>query len=292
MLLFRTAAVAGGQRTGGAGRDAALRADTYPVAVSVFRALVAAHRLRRVGAALCAFVAADAAAVRSLGYGRGRAGAGSLRRLPRRRADSCRACGKRCTVARRGRAAARLLQQRGTGSPARRVRRRRVFVEPRGRGAVPHPRRRGALCGAAHLPRAAAGATWNISAQKRKSAASFHSLSRGGAERADGMPQCERVRRVFHGACAAVAALSAAGLRLIAPLRAAAWIFRAHERRAVAFLLARGFSFLRSAARLGRTERPLPDAQPLSARYYLKGKALQALLSLLLALPALPFLFP
>ena len=31
---------------------------------------------------------------------------------------------------------------------------------------------------------------------------------------------------------------------------------------------------------------------PLSARYYLKGKALQALLSLLLALPALPVLFP
>ncbi|MFQ6978139.1 MAG: hypothetical protein ACLRSD_15170 [Oscillibacter sp.] len=61
MLLFRTAAVAGGQRTGGAGRDAALRADAYPVAVSVFRALVAAHRLRRVRAALCAFVAADAA---------------------------------------------------------------------------------------------------------------------------------------------------------------------------------------------------------------------------------------
>ena len=30
---------------------------------------------------------------------------------------------------------------------------------------------------------------------------------------------------------------------------------------------------------------------PLSARYYLKGKALQSLLSLLLALPALPFLF-
>ena len=33
-------------------------------------------------------------------------------------------------------------------------------------------------------------------------------------------------------------------------------------------------------------------ATPLSARYYLKGKALQALLSLLLALPALPVLFP
>ena len=33
-------------------------------------------------------------------------------------------------------------------------------------------------------------------------------------------------------------------------------------------------------------------ASPLSARYYLRGKALQALLSLLLALPALPFLFP
>ena len=33
-------------------------------------------------------------------------------------------------------------------------------------------------------------------------------------------------------------------------------------------------------------------ASPLSARYYFKGKALQALLSLLLALPALPFLFP
>ena len=33
-------------------------------------------------------------------------------------------------------------------------------------------------------------------------------------------------------------------------------------------------------------------ASPLSARYYLKGKALQSLLSLLLALPALPFLFP
>lgn len=33
-------------------------------------------------------------------------------------------------------------------------------------------------------------------------------------------------------------------------------------------------------------------ATPLSARYYLKGKTLQALLSLLLALPALPFLFP
>lgn len=33
-------------------------------------------------------------------------------------------------------------------------------------------------------------------------------------------------------------------------------------------------------------------ASPLSARYYLRGKALQSLLSLLLALPALPFLFP
>ena len=33
-------------------------------------------------------------------------------------------------------------------------------------------------------------------------------------------------------------------------------------------------------------------ASPLSARYYLKGKVLQALLSLLLALPALPVLFP
>ena len=33
-------------------------------------------------------------------------------------------------------------------------------------------------------------------------------------------------------------------------------------------------------------------ASPLSARYYLKGKVLQALLSLLLALPALPALFP
>ena len=33
-------------------------------------------------------------------------------------------------------------------------------------------------------------------------------------------------------------------------------------------------------------------ATPLSARYYLKGKVLQALLSLLLALPALPVLFP
>ena len=33
-------------------------------------------------------------------------------------------------------------------------------------------------------------------------------------------------------------------------------------------------------------------ATPLSARYYLKGKVLQALLSPLLALPALPFLFP
>lgn len=31
---------------------------------------------------------------------------------------------------------------------------------------------------------------------------------------------------------------------------------------------------------------------PLSARYYLRGKALQSLLSLLFALPALPFLFP
>ena len=48
---------------------------------------------------------------------------------------------------------------------------------------------------------------------------------------------------------------------LPAPLRAAAWIFRAHERRAGASLLTRGFSFLRSAARLGRDERPLPDAQ-------------------------------
>ena len=38
--------------------------------------------------------------------------------------------------------------------------------------------------------------------------------------------------------------------------------------------------------------RSMLAASPLSARYYLKGKALQALLSLLLALPALPFLFP
>ena len=75
----------------------------------------------------------------------------------------------------------------------------------------------------------------------------------------EGVASC--VRCVFHGACAAVAALSAGGLRLIAPLRAAAWIFRAHERRAVAPLLARRFSFLCGAARLGRTERPLPDAQ-------------------------------
>ena len=33
-------------------------------------------------------------------------------------------------------------------------------------------------------------------------------------------------------------------------------------------------------------------ASPLTARYYYKGKALQALLSVLFALPALPFLFP
>lgn len=33
-------------------------------------------------------------------------------------------------------------------------------------------------------------------------------------------------------------------------------------------------------------------ASPLTARYYYKGKALQALLSILFALPALPFLFP
>ena len=38
--------------------------------------------------------------------------------------------------------------------------------------------------------------------------------------------------------------------------------------------------------------RSMLAASPLSARYYLKGKALQALLSLLLSLPALPFLFP
>ena len=38
--------------------------------------------------------------------------------------------------------------------------------------------------------------------------------------------------------------------------------------------------------------RSMLAASPLSARYYLKGKVLQALLSLLLALPALPFLFP
>ena len=38
--------------------------------------------------------------------------------------------------------------------------------------------------------------------------------------------------------------------------------------------------------------RSMLAATPLSARYYLKGKVLQALLSLLLALPALPFLFP
>ena len=34
------------------------------------------------------------------------------------------------------------------------------------------------------------------------------------------------------------------------------------------------------------------SASPLTARYYYKGKALQALLSVLFALPALPFLFP
>ena len=38
--------------------------------------------------------------------------------------------------------------------------------------------------------------------------------------------------------------------------------------------------------------RSMLAASPLSARYYLKGKVLQALLSLLLSLPALPFLFP
>lgn len=38
--------------------------------------------------------------------------------------------------------------------------------------------------------------------------------------------------------------------------------------------------------------RSMLAATPLSARYYLKGKVLQALLSLLLALPALPVLFP
>jgi len=34
------------------------------------------------------------------------------------------------------------------------------------------------------------------------------------------------------------------------------------------------------------------SASPLHGRYYLRGKAVQALLSLLFALPALPFLFP
>jgi len=33
-------------------------------------------------------------------------------------------------------------------------------------------------------------------------------------------------------------------------------------------------------------------ASSLTARYYYKGKALQALLSVLFAMPALPFLFP
>ena len=33
-------------------------------------------------------------------------------------------------------------------------------------------------------------------------------------------------------------------------------------------------------------------ASPLTARYYYKGTALQALLCVLFALPALPFLFP
>ena len=253
MLLFRTAAVAGGQRTGGAGRDAALRADAYPVAVSVFRALVAAHRLRRVGAALCAFVAADAAAVRSFGCGRGGAGAGSLRRIPCRRADSCRACGKRRALSRdEGERLLAFCNNAGPGFLLG-VCGAGVFSSSRAGAALYLIHVAAALCaGSSHLPRVAAGAAWNISAQKRKSAASFHSLSRGGAERADGMPQCERVRRVFHGACAAVAALSAGGLRLIAPLRAAARIFRAHERRAVAPLLTRGFSRLRGAARLGR----------------------------------------
>ena len=171
MLLFRTAAVAGGQRTGGAGRDAALRADAYPVAVSVFRALVAAHRLRCVGAALCAFVAADAAAVRSFGCGRGGAGAGPLRRLPRRRTDRCRACGKRRALAGRGRAAARLLQQRGTGISARRVRRGRVFVQPRGRGAVSHPCRRGALRRSSHLARCRRHRMEHIRTKARKRSA-------------------------------------------------------------------------------------------------------------------------
>ena len=215
--FFRTAAVAGGQRTGGAGRDAALRADAYPVAVSVFRALVAAHRLRRVGAALCAFVAADAAAVRSFRVRARRHWRWPLRRLPLSARGQLPSLWKTvCCRETRASGCSPSATTRGR-VPARRVRRGRVFVQPRGRGAVPHPRRRGALCRAAHLPRVAAGTAWNISAQKRKSAASFHSLSRGGAERADGMPQCERVRRVFHGACAAVAALSAGGLRLIAP---------------------------------------------------------------------------
>ena len=176
------------------------------------------------------------------GYGRGRTGAGSLRRLPRRRTDSCRACGKRCAVARRGRAAARLLQQRGTGISARRVRRGHVFVEPRAALYLIHVA--AALCAGLltcrALPPVPHGTYPHKSAKAQHLSTAFPAAVQNALT---GCPQCERVRRVFHGACAAVAALSAGGLRLIAPLRAAAWIFRAHERRAVASLLTRGFFF-------------------------------------------------
>lgn len=89
------------------------------------------------------------------------------------------------------------------------------------------------------------------------------------------------------------------GARTAAELVENGALSRDEGERLLAFCNNAGPGFLACAALLGWggmsvhfQTRSMLAATPLSARYYLKGKVLQALLSLLLALPALPVLFP
>lgn len=297
MLLFRTAAVAGGQRTGGAGRDAALRADTYPVAVSVFRALVAAHRLRRVGAALCAFVAADAAlfglsgtgaAALALGLCGGYpVGARTAAELVENGALS-RDEGERLLAFCNNAGPGFLLGVCGAG----------VFSSSRAGAALYLIHVAAALCAGLLICRALPPVPHGT--YPHKSAKAQHLSTAFPAAVQNALTGCLNVsafvvfftvlaRLLLHFLPQAFASSLPCAL-LLGFLELTSGVLSLSCSRA---------GFLSCAALLGwgglsvhcQTLSVLA-ATPLSARYYLKGKVLQALLSLLLALPALPFLFP
>ena len=292
MLLFRTAAVAGGQRTGGAGRDAALRADAYPVAVSVFRALVAAHRLRRVGAALCAFVAADAAgagaAALALGLCGGYpVGARTAAELVENGALSQEE-GERLLAFCNNAGPGFLLGVCGAG----------VFSSSRAGAALYLIHVAAALCAGLLICRALPPAPHGTYPHKSAKAQRFSTAFPTAVQNA--LTGCLNVSAfvVFFTVLARLL-LHFLPVAFASSLPCALLLGFLELTSGVLALPCSRAGFLSCAALLGwgglsvhcQTLSVLA-ASPLSARYYLKGKALQSLLSLLLALPALPFLFP